>query len=239
MICRDLSFESPEKNILYDDALLFFAEKYNGPEVLRFWESPEHFIVLGRIGKIDEEIKKEAIKKDSIPVVRRASGGGTVVQGKGCLNYSLILSKELHPQIGDLKGSYSYILGKVISALNQIGVEACFYPISDIALIQDQKKISGNAQRRLRNHILHHGTILYDFDLEKIAKYLRMPKSIPAYRKGRAHFDFVSNVPHWDRERFKQDLMKEFDAFETDNSLDSQEQRIFEGFQQEYKPLIY
>ena len=63
--------------------------------------------LLKALNDQDEEIKKAAIKEDKITVVRRSSGGGTVMQGKGCFNYSLILSKERHPQIADLKSSYS------------------------------------------------------------------------------------------------------------------------------------
>ncbi|MCK5082116.1 MAG: hypothetical protein KAR31_04335, partial [Candidatus Omnitrophica bacterium] len=57
------------------------------------------------------------------------------------------------------------------------------------------KKISGNAQKRSKKFILHHGTILYDFDLERIKRYLKVPKDIPEYRQGRSHLDFVTNVP--------------------------------------------
>jgi len=194
MILKDVSLNSPEENILLDEALFISADKGTGGEVLRFWESPQTFIVLGRIGQEQEDIDAQAALKDKIPVLRRTSGGGTVVQGRGCLNYTFVLSKNSDPAIADLRQSYQWISQKVIAALKHAGVEAAFHPISDIALTSNQKKFSGNAQHRGKNFILHHGTILYDFDLSLIPRYLRMPKDIPKYRQNRPHSDFVTNI---------------------------------------------
>lgn len=211
MILKDFSLKTPQENILYDDALLALAEEGRRGEVLRFWEASQPFIVLGRVSKMEEDVNLPAALEDGVPVVRRSSGGGTVVQGKGCLNYSLILSKEEHPQIVDLKRAYEFILGRVIEALGRLGVNAAFHPISDIALVGDQKKISGNAQRRLRKFILHHGTILYDFDLAIIERYLKFPQSVPEYRGRRAHLDFVTNI-FVPAERIKEEIGKAFEA---------------------------
>ena len=91
--------------------------------------------------------------KDRIPVLRRSSGGGTVLQGKGCLNFSLVLSKEYNPHIGDLRKSYQFILGKVVTVLELLGIESKVHPVSDIALAENRKKISGNAQKRSKKYI--------------------------------------------------------------------------------------
>lgn len=194
MLVQNISFKTPQENILFDDALLYLAEKQDGQEVLRFWESSQMFVVLGRISKEEDDLNLANIKKDNISVLRRSSGGGTVLQGKGCLNYSLILSKEKRKELNDLKESYRYILGNVVKVLKQLGIDAEFYPISDIALSENKKKISGNAQKRGRKFILHHGTILYDFNLNMIEQYLKIPKQMPEYRGKRNHLDFVDNV---------------------------------------------
>lgn len=194
MVIKDISLETPLENILYDEVLLALAEQGRQDEALRFWESPRYFIVLGRIGNIDHEVNLAEAREDRVPVLRRCSGGGTVVQGKGCLNYSLILSKQKDTRLNDLRKSYHLILNKVTDVFKSLGVETMFCPISDIALAGSQKKISGNAQKRSRNYILHHGTILYDFNLPLIARYLKMPEDIPAYRGGREHLEFVANT---------------------------------------------
>ena len=154
--------------------------------------------------------------------MRRSSGGGTVLQGKGCLNYSLILSKELNPVLHDLRKSYEFILGKVVLALQKSGVQARFYPISDIALEDTQKKISGNSQKRGRKFILHHGTILYNFDIGRIEQYFKMPKDVPAYRQGRSHLDFVVNASI-SPPVFKKQLKEIFKPFREENFLTDQE----------------
>ena len=192
---EDVSFPDPQDNIAFDENLLRLADKEGAGPVVRFWESPRVFIVVGRIGKIEEDVRIKEAQADGVPILRRASGGGTVVQGPGCLNYALVLSKIQYHDLNDLRKSYEWISGKVIAALEPLGVKAVFKPISDIVLAGSEKKFSGNAQRRGRNFILHHGTILYDFDLSLITRYLTMPKDVPEYRKGRSHADFVTNIP--------------------------------------------
>ena len=195
MLLKDISFSTPQENILFDQVLFQLADNHGDTEYLRFWESPVYFIVLGRIGKAEEDVHLHQTQLEGIPVLRRSSGGGTVVQGKGCLNYSFILSKQKTPALNDLRASYEWVNAKVIKALADLGILAEFKPISDIALAQNERKFSGNAQRRGKTHILHHGTILYDFNLDLISKYLTMPKDIPAYRNSRSHKDFVTNIP--------------------------------------------
>ncbi len=192
MILRDISFQTPEENILFDEVLLDLAEKGQGEESLRFWESSKKFVVLGKTSSLAEDVNMENVIQDDIPVLRRFSGGGTVLQGPGCLNYSLILSKIDNPILNDLRKSYEFILNEMIQSLKPLSLPITFEPISDLALLN--KKFSGNAQHRGRNFILHHGTILYGFHLNDIERYLKMPQSIPPYRKGRAHSDFVTNI---------------------------------------------
>jgi lipoate-protein ligase A len=202
MKVEDLSFSDPGKDVLYDDALLACAEKEQGPEVLRFWESKDVFVVLGRTCDEDNDVRKDICRQDDVRVLRRSSGGGTVVQGPGCLNFSLVLRKDRHPDLASITRSYRYILEKALVALKDCGLDAAFRPICDLVVPDGEKKFSGNAQRRGRTHILHHGTILYAFDLSLIARYLHMPVQMPDYRRGRPHEDFITNVPV-DLPRFK------------------------------------
>lgn len=224
------------ENILYDDVLLHLAEHGEGGEVLRFWEPRELFIVLGRISKEARDINIEEVRRDRIPVLRRPSGGGTVLQGKGCLNYSLILSKN-RPQISDLKNSYQFILNKVILTLKKLSVEAGFFPVSDVALIDGHKKISGNAQKRSRQFILHHGTLLFNFGLNNIEKYLKIPEGIPEYRGGRSHLEFVANIPS-QAEEFKSWFCKMFDLDRREHTLTVKEKQCLASFLENKKVVI-
>lgn len=222
MILKDITLPTPQENILYDEVLLDFAEAGHQLETLRFWESDQTFVVLGRISKEEDDVYLECIGQDEVPLLRRSSGGGTVLQGSGCLNYSLILSKEFYPALHDLRKSYQFICTKVIHALHLSGVDSEFFPICDIALKASQKKISGNSQKRGRHFILHHGTILYNFDLSQMERYLKIPKDVPSYRRGRTHRDFVANV-QLSSDTIKDRLIEEFCIQKIEISLRDEE----------------
>lgn len=192
MIVKNISFASIEENIRYDEDLLKRAEKGLGGEILRFWETADISIVLGRACREEPEINGKEAAEDGVKIVRRMSGGGTVLQGPGCLNYSLVLSFEKRPELKDIKRSYRLILKRICGAFGRIGIKAEFEPVSDMAL--GGKKFSGSAQWRQKRYMLHHGTVLYDFPIEKIERYLKMPPAEPLYRKGRSHGEFLRNI---------------------------------------------
>ncbi|OGS21081.1 MAG: hypothetical protein A2252_03840 [Elusimicrobia bacterium RIFOXYA2_FULL_39_19] len=215
---KPMNFETPEENIAFDEALLVQAEKNGTGEAVRFWESKKYFVVLGTGNKIHQEVDIEACAKDNVPVLRRTSAGGTVLQGPGCLNFSLVLSYERDKTLADVNKSYNYILEKIIDCAKIASGNGniCFKPISDI--VYADKKVSGNAQARKRHFFLHHGTWLYDFDLKLISSYLKEPVNQPDYRRKRKHNDFVANVP-LNIEKFKKEVFKKFDLPEiTQNS---------------------
>ena len=237
MILRDIVFENPSENIVFDEVLLRLAETSSDEESVRLWESSVYFVVLGRICKMEDDIDMDGLKRDQIPFFRRCSGGGTVLQGPGCLNYSLILSKEKHPELRDLRRSYEVILSKIVRELLPMGIEAVVLPISDIALKEDEKKFSGNAQKRGKKFILHHGTILYNFDLTRIERYLKMPLSVPEYRRGRAHHEFVGNLSLSQRQ-VKEVLERSFPFKKKVQGLSTQENKLLQEFLNTKNPLL-
>jgi lipoate-protein ligase A len=191
----DLTLPTPEDNLALDEALLNEAEEAArrgsaGRELLRFWESPSLFVVLGSTGRLAEEIHKQACLRSGTPVLRRSSGGGTVLMGPGCLCFSLILDLEKRPELRDIHASYRAILNRIAGCLAVEGL--AHRGISDLAL--NGRKVSGNAQRRKRATLLHHGAILYNFDLQAITVLLQHPLRQPGYRAQRAHADFLANL---------------------------------------------
>lgn len=197
MICVDITLPSPEGNLALDEALLIACDAaardgdLEGKEVLRFWESRTPFVVLGVSGKSLREVDLEACEQSRIPVLRRASGGGTVLQGPGCLNFSLILSLALRPELRDLRKGTSSILERTARGL---GLEAIkFRGISDLAI--GDRKVSGNAQKKTRRALLHHGTLLHGMDSSAVSRWLPPPPKEPDYRSGRTHEEFLANLP--------------------------------------------
>ena len=117
----------------------------------------------------------------------------------------------------------------MIAAFAALGVRAVFKPISDLALLDGEKKFSGNAQHRGRNYILHHGTILYDFDLSVIPRFLKMPRDIPPYRRDRSHLEFVANVG-LKAAIIKAAVQKVFDVRREENFVNSKENECLQRF---------
>lgn len=238
MRVKDITFSTPAENLLFDDVLLALAEAGEAAEgMLRFWESDAPFIVLGRSGVAERELQLDAVGFSGIPVLRRSSGGGTVVQGKGCLNYALVLPKTLDRRLADVRDSYRWISEKVLGVLREGGVDAVFQPISDLALADGQKKFSGNAQRRARSFILHHGTLLYRFNLAQIARLLAMPLDVPPYRQGRGHLEFVTNID-LDPAIFKKGLIRVLGGAPPETTLNVQEAQMLARFHQERRVSV-
>ncbi len=189
----DLTLPSPAENLALDEALLLAAESGDGGEVLRLWEWPRLAVVLGSGCRLAEDVEEAECVADGVPILRRSSGGGTVLLGAGCLLYTLILDYHRDPALGEIRPSYRYILGRLAAALSEgVGpVEPA--GISDLAILG--RKFSGNAQQRKRAFLLHHGTLLYAFDLGLVSRYLREPARQPDYRGGRDHRAFLRNLP--------------------------------------------
>lgn len=182
----DQTCRSPEENLAWDDGLLEDKQ-----EVLRFWESPVPFVVLGRSGQAERDVDLERCAAEGIPVLRRSSGGGTVLLSQGCLNYSLVLSLGERPKLAAVARSYELLLGWVVRSLDLPGLEVCG---SDILL--ERRKVSGNAQRRTMGWLLHHGTLLYEqMDLRAVRRILHEPSRQPAHRNGRTHGEFLTKLP--------------------------------------------
>lgn len=193
VILLDRSLPLPEENLALDEALLEeCVTRGSGQprEFLRFWESARYFVVLGVSGRLKEDVQVASCREDGVPILRRISGGGTVLQGPGSLNFSLVLSLDCHPELRELKRSYAHVLETLARALGIPDLTP--RGTSDLALLD--RKISGNAQKRTRGALLHHGSILHGFDIGKISRYLREPAVQPDYRKARPHEDFVTNV---------------------------------------------
>lgn len=189
----DISFASPAENLALDEVILDSAETGRVGETLRFWESPVPFVVLGVSQVLCEEVHEDACAADGVPILRRCSAGGCVLQGPGCLNFSLALTHEGHPQVRALRASYCYILNAICGALKGLGAQAAHNGISDIVV--GGQKVSGNAQKRRKHAILHHGTLLYGMTAEGMSRYLREPADRPEYRGERDHREFVRCLP--------------------------------------------
>jgi lipoate-protein ligase A len=189
----DLTFSDPASNLACDEALLELCESSEQAGVLRVWEPDHHFVVVGYSNRVFAEVNVAACDAKGIPILRRFSGGGSVLQGPGCLNYSLAVTNE---QLGvpvDLAAAYRFVLERHLKfCLNHASAAVQIQGISDLAL--EGRKFSGNAQHRKRVCSLFHGTFLLGLDIALIETCLFLPTRLPAYRDGRSHEAFLCNL---------------------------------------------
>jgi lipoate-protein ligase A len=188
----DLTLPTPHENVALDEALWRAAEADGAAELLRVWESPTPFVVLGRNCSVVGDVWLDRCAADGVPVLRRTSGGGTVLVGPGCLNYTLVLRYDRAAHLDSISASFDYVLDRVLTAIRTLEPRADRAGLSD--LVVADRKFCGNAQRRGRTHFLHHGSILCSLDLRLVTQYLREPGRQPAYRAGRQHSAFLTNV---------------------------------------------
>ena len=190
----DLSLSSAAANLACDEALLAFCMRHDPEEILRIWEPTEACVVLGQSNRVRTEVDQPACQARGIPILRRCTGGGTVVQLPGCLNYTLVLGMDRSPGLATVTRTNDWIMEihrSLVSAL--LGEPVQVQGITD--LTWRNRKFCGNAQRRGRRHVLFHGCFLLAADLEIMGKLLPLPSHRPTYRRERGHLDFLINLP--------------------------------------------
>lgn len=157
---------SKNNNVYYNLAVeeYIFSNMMDDDFLLLWVNDP--CVVIGKHQNIFEEVNCKEILKNGVPVARRHSGGGTVYHDKGNLNFTFIT--DYHP---DRFLGYDEFLTPIIKILNEIGIPAEKSKVCDIVI--GDKKISGNAQTIKKNRVLHHGTLLFDSELDTLRTILK------------------------------------------------------------------
>lgn len=137
-------------------------------EYLLLWQN-KPTIVVGKHQNTLEEINGDYIYKNDINVVRRLSGGGAVYHDLGNLNFTFIVGDSNIKEF-----DFKVFTNPVIKALAKMGVDAEFNSRNDLVI--GGKKFSGNSQYKKGKKILHHGTLLFDSNLEELVKTLNVSK---------------------------------------------------------------
>lgn len=139
---------------------------------LRLWDWNDSVVVIGSFQSVKNEVDMAAAAAQQVQVVRRVTGGGAMFMEPGnCITYSLTVPSSIVDGMS-IEQSYQFLDAWVLAALAEVGIKAHYVPLNDIASAQG--KIGGAAQKRFANGVLvHHATLAYDIDTDKMLSILR------------------------------------------------------------------
>lgn len=130
------------------------------------WQN-DNAIIIGKHQNAAAEINQQFVRENGVRVVRRLSGGGAVYHDMGNLNFTFIADA------GDMESiNFKLFCQPVVAALAALGVTAEVNGRNDMTI--DGQKFSGNSQYLKEGRVMHHGTIMFDSDLDRVAQALHV-----------------------------------------------------------------
>lgn len=160
-------------NMAVDEAMLLLRDKEAIPNTLRIYVFSPSAVTFGYFQKIRDAINIEFLKEKNIDFTRRITGGGSVYHDEhGEVTYSIVAA--IDDIARDVQESYRIICRGIVYAVKAFGLNAEFMPVNDVVV--NKKKISGSAQARKKNALLQHGTLMYNTNLDILAKSLKAPE---------------------------------------------------------------
>ncbi|GAA3725396.1 biotin/lipoate A/B protein ligase family protein [Streptomyces tremellae] len=167
--------QPPALHMALDEVLTAEVAAGRRPPTLRVWEWAAPAVVIGSFQSLRNEVDSGAARRHGIAVVRRVSGGGAMfVEPGNTVTYSLSVPESLVKGL-TFADSYRYLDDWVLGALGDMGVAAWYQPLNDIAT--EVGKVAGAAQKRIvdgQGAVLHHVTMAYDIDADKMTEVLRI-----------------------------------------------------------------
>ena len=166
MIYLEKQSTDPYYNIAAEEIAL----KSRNEDILMLWINDES-IVVGKHQNTIAEVNQNYVSKHDIPVIRRLSGGGTVYHDNGNINYSVITTVENKERSID----FQKFTDPIVKFLEKHGHRATFHGKTNLGI--NGQKFSGNAAHIFRNRVIHHGTILFNSDLNKLEQSIMPNKA--------------------------------------------------------------
>ncbi len=176
-------------NLAVEESLL---SSISPGEKLLFLYENNPAVVIGRFQNPWRECRSGLIRRNAVDLIRRISGGGTVVHGPGNLNISIISGFPVPEKENNMRFA--------IRALSRIGVTVEMNRRFDLTLnkAEGEKpgvfKVSGSAFRQTARGSMHHFTLLVNADLFKLGLYLHNPGRVIETRSVASHSSPVANL---------------------------------------------
>ncbi|GGU79858.1 lipoate--protein ligase A [Streptomyces albospinus] len=172
--------QSPALHMALDEVITAEVAAGRRPPTLRVWEWDSPAVVIGSFQSLRNEVDPAGAARHGVTVVRRISGGGAMfAEPRSTITYSLSVPEALVSGLS-FADSYAYLDDWVLAALGDLGIKAWYQPLNDIAT--ELGKVAGAAQKRMvgpeggPGAVLHHVTMSYDIDADKMLEVLRIGK---------------------------------------------------------------
>ncbi|KAI4340147.1 hypothetical protein MLD38_025012 [Melastoma candidum] len=147
-------------------------------------------IVMGASGKLAELVEIKPVLRDQVPVIKRFSGGGTVIVDKDTVFVTFICNKDAIP---GLQPYPRPIMSWSSQIYDHVFDKACNFQLRENDYVFGNHKFGGNAQSITKRRWIHHTSFLWDYEIENMA-YLKLPTRAPEYRLARSHTEFICRM---------------------------------------------
>lgn len=144
-------------------------------------------IIIGKHQNASAEINHQFVEEKQIAVVRRLSGGGTVYHDLGNINFCFIMNGEEGKLV-----DFRRFTEPIVEILQGFGVNAYLGEKNDIRV--GDKKISGNAEHVYHSRVLHHGTLLFQSDLDVLNQAIKVEPNKYADNAVKSNRSVVANI---------------------------------------------
>ncbi len=173
-------------NPYYNLALEEYLFSSTDEDIFMLWQNAPT-VVVGRNQNVYAEVNLDYTKSHNVLVSRRITGGGAVYHDLGNVNYTFITSEKKAQSL-----DYEYFTKPITDALASLGLKCELSGRNDI--LCEGRKISGNAQHTSGGRILHHGTLLFDADVNDMSAALKADKEKLSHHAVKSHSSRVSNI---------------------------------------------
>ena len=179
----------------------------------QIWQPDKTYLILGQSNKIETSLFLDKVERDHITVLKRPSGGETVILTPNTLVISAVF---VSPEVKRPHQYFARFNDFIIKGLALSGIQnVCHKGISDLAI--GEKKILGSSIYHKKDKIFYHSVLNVAESIEIIEKYIQHPKREPDYRKGRGHGEFVTSIvqhyPEISMNEISDGLMKSLKEF--------------------------
>ncbi|MBP1154829.1 MULTISPECIES: biotin/lipoate A/B protein ligase family protein [unclassified Paenibacillus] len=186
---------APDYNMAVDEAILTAHSEGLVPPTVRFYGWKPATLSVGFFQKAASEVDFDALKREGIGFVRRATGGRAVLHDQE-LTYSMIVSENYPGIPRSVTEAYRVLSEGLLLGFRKLGLSAemvqleneeekekyasmgsaaCFDSPSWYELVVEGRKVAGSAQTRQKGVVLQHGSILLDLDADQLFRLLRFP----------------------------------------------------------------